>query len=248
MSNVAREAGPPLVFVDPPEDGRAFGGSRLLFRSAAREFDVDVTDQEDYDWLVELGAGMLIDHLVDVEKQDVSPLFRDIIAGNLRTDLAADLQIRAINYMGRKPLEARQQIYQWVQEVNDLAIAQRNATKPAEVIDINIRESEILSSLLSLEHQGMDDEDERLAFNGWLRGWGRTGYLLDTLVDAKADYANGESGVKPTPFVMAHYASVLSAEAAVSLRKTPSRLLGKSALVGLNYVVRGMRREVHAKT
>lgn len=54
MSNVAREAGPFLVFVDPPEDGRAFGGSRLLFRSAAREFDVDVTDQEDYDWLVGL--------------------------------------------------------------------------------------------------------------------------------------------------------------------------------------------------
>lgn len=54
MSNVAREAGRPLVFVDPPEDGRVFGGSHLLFRSAAREFDVIVTDQEDYDWLVGL--------------------------------------------------------------------------------------------------------------------------------------------------------------------------------------------------
>lgn len=245
MSTPSLEAAsPPLVFNEPPVSGRSFGGSRLLFRSAAEEFGVQLTTQEYYDWLVELEAAMLIDHLVDVERKDVPPHFHEIVSGKFRDDLAADIQIRAVNYMGRQPGEYREQIYTWVEEVNDLAVAQQNASKPGDVVDINVREAEILAALLALKFDDTSDEQARQNFNNWLRGWSRTGYLLDVLVDMKSDFESGESGVRPSAFAAAHYATALAGESITSMAKTPPALIGKCALVGMNYVIRGKRRDV----
>jgi len=229
---------PPIVFVDPPENGAVFGGSRLLFREAARHFGVNLTDQEDHDWLVGLEAGMLIDHLVDVEKENVNLQFRAIIEGNLRQDLYPDAQIRAINYMARLNPEARQIILGYVDQVNELAIAQRQATRAQEVADIRITEADIFAAILSVHESDGPDAQARQRFNRWLQGFSRTGYTLDTLVDMREDFASGESGVAPTAAARVYYGKIASREALSAMRKTPLSLLGRCALVGANYVVK----------
>lgn len=244
MAHLPEKLIPPVVFVDPPEDGTAFGGSRLLFREAARQFGVHVTTQEDYDWLVELGAGMLIDHLVDVEKEDIGPLFRDIANGNIRQDLNHDIQIRTINYLGRQTPEAMSTILRQVEEVNELAIAQRHATKPKEVVDIRIAEAEIFAAILALDESTEQDEVARRSFNTWLRGFSRTGYLVDTLFDVREDFESGGSGVRPGASALREYAFYATQESLNALKKTPPGLIGKCALAGFNYVMKQKRLSV----
>ena len=106
MSNNS-EVSVPLVYLEPPEIGRTYGGSRALFRSAAQRFGVELSEEEDYEWMVGLEFAKLVDHLVDVEKQDASSSYKDIVSGNLRSDLKTDIQIRTINFMARRSPEER---------------------------------------------------------------------------------------------------------------------------------------------
>lgn len=212
-----------------------------MFREAAAQFGVELTPQEDYDWLVILGAGMLVDHLVDVEKADIAEPFEEIVSGHIREDLSADIQIRAINYMLRQTEEGRRRIFDRVRQVNELAAAQREAVLASEVVGIRITEADILSSLLSLPTEGVSDSAARSNFNFWLASWSRVGYLLDSLFDAKQDYRNGESGMRPTIRSRLRFALAASKESVTALKRTPPRLLGKCALNGINYVVRQKR-------
>jgi hypothetical protein len=244
MTNTLIEVGPPTIFVDPEDDGKGFGGTRALFREAARQFDVDLSKQEDYDWLAQFGACMLIDHLVDVEKTDLPLFFNDIISGSIRDDLNPDVQVRAINYMGRLAPEARGRIFSQVAQVNKLVTAQRSASKATEVVDIRIAEADIFTSVVALEETDGMDESARKSFNAWLLGASRAAYLMDTMFDMRKDYENGETSVKPSAVARLQYAHAATREGLFALKRTPAGLIGKSALVAVNYVMKQRRLDV----
>lgn len=244
INHPAGEITPPLVFLDPPVDGNTFGGTRALFREAARQFDVNLSEQEDYDWLAQFGACMLIDHLVDVEKTDLPLFFKNIMNGRIRNDLNSDVQVRAINYMGRLTPEARERIFTQVAEVNGLVSAQRSASKAAEVVDIRIAEADIFTSVVALEETGELDGDARKSFNAWLVGASRAAYLIDSMFDMREDYENGETSVKPNAAARLHYINAAVHESLSALKRTPAGLVGKSALVAVNYVMKQRRLDV----
>ncbi len=237
MSISNAEFSVPLVYREPPEVGRTYGGSRALFREAARQFGVDLTEQEDYEWMAGLEFAKLVDHLVDVEKQDASTSYKEIISGKLRDDLNSDIQVRTINFMARKSLDERAGILEILDEVNTLVTAQRIATKASEVVDIRFTEAELLTSLFALEERGLTDDAARQTFNKWLDQWHRAGYLVDTLFDMRDDFKNGETSVIPTVGAGLHYAGVASRESFTAVRKTPAALIGKCALEGFRYVI-----------
>jgi hypothetical protein len=244
MTNALIEIGPPTIFVDPEDDGKGFGGTRALFREAARQFNVDLSKQEDYDWLAQFGACMLIDHLVDVEKTDLPFFFKNIMSGNIRDDLNPDVQIRAINYMERLTPEVRGRIFSQVAEVNELVTAQRSASKAKEVVDIRISEADIFTSVVALEETDGIDESARKSFNTWLLGASRAAYLMDTMFDMRQDYENGETSVKPSTVARLQYTHAAVQEGLFALKRTPASLVGKSALVAVNYVMKQRRLDV----
>jgi hypothetical protein len=235
-------------FPESPDTGVSYGGSRNLFRNAAESFGVDLLDQEDYDWLVVMGAAMLVDHLIDVEGLDINSPFQDIIDGNLREDLHPDLQIRAVNYMRRQNPQQRAVIFDSVALVDELSGAQRKATKPNEVVDIRLAEADVLAQLLSLETGKGSDSHARIKLNKWISSWSRTGYLLDSLADIKTDYSTGQSGVYPSIWARLIYATAASRESIAALSRTPPSLLGKCAMSGVNYVVKQRRVNVQASS
>ena len=217
-------------FPEPPVDGQRYGGTHVLFREAARQFGVKPTEQEDYDWIVILGAAMLVDHLVDVERTDIVAPVRTIVAGTIRQDLNADIQTRTANYVFRQTAAGQQLFFDRIRRVNELAEAQREATAAREVIDIRRTEADIFSAMLSLSILDESDAAARINFNLWLNSWAKVGYLVDSLIDVAKDYKNGESGVPPTLGARLLFAAAVSIESATALRRTPPKLLGTCAL------------------
>lgn len=228
MINPVVEFGPPLIFLDPPEATISHSGTKTLFIATAESFGVKLTAQERYDWQATLGASMLIDHLIDVEKSDINEPFQKIMAGNIRPDLNQDIQIRSINYLGRQTAETRARIFDLVPMVGKLAIEQRNATKAKEVINIRKTEAPILASILSVSAAG-EDSAARIKFNDWIQSWSTVGYLTDSLIDMRADYANGESSVKPTPAAAVTYAHAAASEGFKALKNMSPKLIAMAA-------------------
>lgn len=236
------------TFPEPPDTGVSFGGSRILFRQAAECFGVELSEHEDYDWLVVMGAAMLIDHLVDVEGLDIKAPFQQITNGSLREDLHPDLQIRAINYMRRQNAEQQAFVFEAVSQVNELSIAQRKATRAKETVDIRLAEADILAQLLSLETADKPDMQARTRLNRWISSWSRTGYLLDSLADIGDDFSSGQSGVYPSVGARLVYATAASRESLTALGRTPPSLIGKCAMIGVNYVIKQRRVDVQTSS
>jgi len=234
------------TFPEPPEDGISHGGARNLFRNSAEAFGVHLSPQEDYDWLVIIGASMLVDHLVDVEKSNLEESFDAIAKGHVREDLNKDVQVRTINYLVRQSEEKKSKIARQLSKVSLLTEEQRNATKARSVVAVRIAESGIFSSLLHLEHNNTDDSEAREKFNRWVDTWSRFGYLLDSFVDIREDFDQASSQVAPTILNRLVYAKAALKEGAELFTRTPKKIVGKIALVGLRYIF--LRRKVQVET
>lgn len=79
----------------------------------------------------------------------------------------------------------------------------------------------------------MNDESQRRRFNEWLEGFSRVGYLLDSYVDMKDDFADGNVTVPVTFKARLEILRVALPEAMRALRKTPKRTLGRVACLAV---------------
>ena len=226
----------PLTIAQSMEGVRS-SGSRYLFRGAARSFGVELEDQEDEDWRAMLGGAYLVDHLLDIDKTDIMPGVAAIVSGELIEGLHERTQVRFREYMLRQEESRYDDIIRRLEQVSSLSHRQALAESAQEVIDIRREEADLLAYLLGLPTHNRRDSVARERFNDWLVGWSRCGYLLDTLIDMKLDYDNGDSGVRPTTRAKAVIAGVAVKESLIATRKTPLRLLGKCALVGARYLL-----------
>ena len=90
-------------YVDPyPDESKSYGGSRELFRVAATQFGVNLTDREDFGWRELLGGAYIVDHLFDVQKVDIMPSIQNMLDGELIPDLTALPQLRISEYMNQQ--------------------------------------------------------------------------------------------------------------------------------------------------
>lgn len=230
-----------LRYDEPADEGISYGGSRKLFRSVARNMGVELSEQEDYDWLVLMQLCMLLDHLADEEQTDITSALEAIYDGELRRDLNTDAQVRTHNYLHRQPPESREKLLGKAKKVQALLETQRTLQSADELVRQRQQEAIILAEILSLEQVGGSDNQARLKFNTWLKSWASVGYLLDSLLDLGSDYENHESLVRPSFSTRLAIAKPLMREAIVAVRETPVREIGKCALNGFNYLARNRR-------
>jgi len=231
-------------FDEPADEGTNYGGSRKLFRNSAHNFGVTLSQQEDYDWLAVMQTCMLVDHLADEEKTDISVAFDGIFSGEMHENLDYDAQVRAHNYMHRQSEAKQQRIIELIAIVQALIKNQRDTSSVEELIEIRLSEATVLTELLSLNVSDSDDAEARANFNSWLSSWAAVGYLLDSLIDMKADYDNGESSVLPTKNSRLRLLKPLARESMKAIPATPVKVLGECALNGFNYVVRNNRADL----
>jgi hypothetical protein len=232
------------------------GGSLVLFGEIATSFGVDVSNADHHHWRSVLGAAMLLDHLLDVEdksnkgvpeKEGFVRSFVVLMQGQLRDDLDEVIQIRTVNYMARQHPERQQKIYDDVLTVDELTRRQRQTTDVHDLVDIRLTEADILSSLLALDYEeNIPDANARGSFNQWVQSWSRVGYTLDSLVDLKEDFQNGESMVRPTLHARGILAKTVATESGVAVKRTPPRTMVKCAVNGFRYVIKEHRPEVRA--
>lgn len=219
------------------EGERTYSGSRNLFRDAAQLIGVDLQRQEDIDWGYLMEGAALVDHLLDTEKVSVVPEMRRIGAGEYRPDLHLSSQRNFANYVGRQTVEKLDGMFDQLERVEKLVQAQREATKAREVVEIRVEEANILASFLSLPVGDTVDAYNRIVFNDWLVGFSRAGYLVDSFIDLKKDFVNGESGVKPTARARAVVGTAAVREGVAALNKTPPQLIKKCGATAVKYVM-----------
>ena len=234
-------------YVDPyPDESKSYGGSRELFRVAATQFGVNLTDREDFGWRELLGGAYIVDHLLDVKKVDIMPSIQNMLDGELIPDLTALPQLRISEYMNQQAESRRKYILDSLKQIGELVLAQRVAVKASDVVEIRIAESDIFSGILALDTEDRSDSISRSRFNSWLKSGGRTGQLLDSLLDVSEDYQNGESCVVPTTRSRSVFAAAMTKEAISTVRKTPPSLFEKMTVHGLRYVFKNDKPKVTA--
>lgn len=231
-------------FVEPADEGINYGGSRKLFRSIARSMGVELSEQEDYDWLVLMQFCMLLDHLADEEQTDIMSALHAIYSGELREDLNSDAQVRTHNYLHRQTPDSRDRLFDRVNRVQTLLEKQRTLNTANELVHQRQQEAIILADILSLERGSGSDDQARIKFNTWLQSWASVGYLLDSLLDVRSDYENQESLVRPTLSTRITITKPLLREAVLAVRETPVREIGKCAMNGINYLARNRRVDI----
>lgn len=233
-----------LLQTEETSAGTSFSGSRYLFNRAAEVFGVELTEQEDNDCRALLGGAYLVDHLLDIDKTDIMPYLSSIIAGHGIPTLHQDTQVRFRNYMLRQSEASYDDIMRRLDGVSLFAHRQTEARTAGEVIDVRLEEADLLTHFLALPTDSRSDSAAREKFNTWLGGWSRTGYLLDTLMDLRLDYRNGDSGLKPSVDAYATIAAATIKESLPAIRNTPMRLIGKCAIVGFKYTLLNMKPEM----
>lgn len=226
------------------EEERTYSGSHNLFRDAAQLTGVELHPQEDLDWGYLMEGASLVDHLLDTEKVSVVPEMRRIGAGTYRPDLHLLSQMHFADYVGRQTEEKLDGMFDQLLRVEELVHAQREATKAREVVEIRVEEADILASFLSLPVGNTVDAYNRIVFNDWLVGFSRAGYLVDSFIDLKKDFVNGESGVKPTARARAVVGSAAVKEGIAALNKTPPKLLKKCGATAVKYVVLNIKPDI----
>lgn len=232
---------------EPIDEGISYGGSRNLFRQIALSMGVELSPQEDYDWLAIMQMCMLIDHLGDESQTDIASSLFDIASGSLSSDLDMDAQVRTHNYIHRQSPERQKRLFDLATGMDALLQEQRVNTTIERYIDIRKAEAGILVELLSLTDSAKDHQS-RIEFNEWLKSWAHVGYLLDSLIDMNSDYMNGESSVKPSISARFSLLRPLLKESLVALQRTPNRQIGKCALNAVNYLARNKRVQMTSVT
>ncbi len=222
---------------EPSPQGVQFSGSRYLFRMAAQEFGVNLSEQEDNDWRALLGGAYFVDHLLDIDKDDVQSRVVALASGQLLDSLHENTQIRFREYLLRQAETRYEDIIRRLGQVSSLAHQQASAKSASDVITVRRQEADLLAYLLALPAEDRPDAEAREKFNDWLLGWSRAGYLLDSLVDMGLDYKNSDSGVEPTIRSRVSVGAAAIKETFIAARKTPPRLLGHCALVGFRYLL-----------
>jgi hypothetical protein len=235
LDMVLTPIGVDLLQMEETSAETSFSGSRYLFRSASEAFRVELTEQEDYDWRALLGGAYLVDHLLDIDKTDIMPHINAVISGRAIPTLHRDTQLSFRNYMLRQDKSRYDDIMQRLDGVSQFAQRQAEAKTADEVVEVRIEEADLLAHLLSLPTEARGDAFAREKFNIWLRGWSRCGYLLDTFIDMKFDYENGDSGVRPSTSSRTTVAAATARESLTAIRNTPLILIGKCAVVGVKY-------------
>lgn len=245
MSEIAREYTSPDSAIFSPEKGQEFGGSRSLFYRAALKFGVNLSRQEYNDWGALLGGAYVVDHLLDVEgRTEILPHVQSILAGKTRPDLNLEVQTSLKSYMDRQDPERKGAIFSDILRVEELAADLRNATTPTRLVEIRREEGDILGSLVALPVEETSDRSERLRFNRWLNSWSRTGYMMDSFVDLRKDYENGESGVKPTMIARGIVAEAVLYESAVAIQRTPPGVMRGALMNATRYLLMNRKHDI----
>jgi len=241
MTDIAGEL-PVDALKATPSQEIIHAGSRYLFADAAKAFGVHLDSQENDDWRTLLMLGYVIDELVDVDRrQDIGQQLRAVLAGDSFQYGPPELPARFRAYMAAQTDTRQAEILARLDQVSGFVDAQANSTTVDELVAVQAQEAQLFAQVLSLPVEDRPDAAQRNRFNQWLQGFSRVGYLFDTLVDLQQDYEDGSSSVRPTFRAKAAIGRITIKESLAAVRKTPPRLLGKVAVVGLKYQFLGKR-------
>ncbi|MES2970813.1 MAG: sugar transferase [Patescibacteria group bacterium] len=166
-----------------------------MFHAVAEGFGVQVTDEEHECWRATLLAARCLDNLVD--EQDPA-LLEWSVAELLRGQPVAGMtgkEAEAFRDMYLQQVPHRQQLLiNTFLALTGFADKRLKSHSLRQVVEINLAEAEMFGDILYLDPY----DNNRIRFNKWLRLFAKTGYLADTVLDARKDFASGHLGVKPT--------------------------------------------------
>lgn len=215
--------------------------SAKLFADLAEAFRIDVTEDDRHYWRVILNISRALDTLIDDDKvQTIAPHLRRLINAQpiegLNKSQAEDF---AAVYRSLS-VPRRQQIDRSVQ-MTDFARLRYDARTIEEFIAVTIDEAEYFAQLVAIDAERSPIDDEaRQQFNAWLLTLGRTGYLLDSISDANADYKNEVIQIRPTIKTQLALARIAMAETKVCLTSAPPVVTLTLFKAGFEKAVRGI--------
>lgn len=230
---------------DTDLDTESYSGTNLLLTEVAGAFGADVGDQERRDWQALLGGAYIIDQLLDVEKtSNVLPYITSIIAGENLEGVRVDFLDRIREYMAAQSPKRQSEIMYKIGLVGPLVDELAKTQEVKELVRIRREEASIYAHLLALSVEDRHDAAERDAFNDWLIGFSRAGYLIDSFIDMSIDYQSGATSVRPSLRGRAVLARHAVSETVTALRKTPYRAIGQTAMVGFRYQILNKKPDV----
>ena len=170
-----------------------------LFCDIASEFDIDVTDQDTTYWRAILNASREFDTLVDDDKvPDIQPYLESLIVGKTIPNFTVS-QAEEFSTVYKELSVDRQATINASVQMVEFAHERYAARSIVEFIDVTVEEAEYFARLVAIDDDEVfQDVAQRKQFNSWLYRLGRTGYLLDSISDAKRDYENEIIQIRPT--------------------------------------------------
>lgn len=219
----------------PLDSPTSYSGSRYLFEEAARTFGVELESWESEGWRAMLKAAYVVDEGIDTDGVDIMPTVIDMFEGQPVEGMPPMLPEWCSAYMERQSENRYAAIINSLGKISGLVERQRQADKAKDLISIRLEEAELFAFFLALETAGRPDAARRHRLNEWLRGFSRCGYTIDSFIDLAGDYRSGSTSVRPTLGARTTLGCAALNETAAAIRKSPPRLLAKTALVAFKY-------------
>ncbi|HSW79718.1 MAG TPA: hypothetical protein VLG47_02985 [Candidatus Saccharimonadales bacterium] len=230
-----------INFADEIITDENYSGSADLFLDVARYMGVNVDDATVNIWRTKLRAAAGLDVISDIGGGSILPTIDRVLDGEQIPGIDESLQRRCRGYMAMQSPVRQAEILQMFGRIDELTLERPNITAVDDLIANRLEEADIFAELLWLPTEGMDDAEQREAFNSWVTGFARCAYAIDTFLDVRKDFKNRESGVHPSMRVRLALAKVAMPETVISVKKTPLRIYGKAALVAFRYFLLNKR-------
>jgi hypothetical protein len=210
-------------------------GSAGLFLHTANVLAANPTVDEIRIWSGWLRATRVIDDVLDDQGGDPGVLVTQLQNGVAFGTLTDETAQACKDFFERHTAEERSQIEErffWLQEATQ---AYRNTTSLRELTALRLNEATgYFANFFKLPPRGNNDKP-RERFNDWVVGFSRSGYLVDSVLDFKEDFENGEIQVRPSRSNTAILCVSAIAETYKAIRVTPRRALTGAAKVAIRH-------------
>ena len=213
-----------------------------VFENLAKGFKVPIEEEHTRYWRSMLTVGRVIDSLVDTHHPDsIEKEATELVSGR-PVEGITELEALEFSEIYHSVSDDRKAAIRQGLDINDYAIAMRQADTFEQFYTLRVEEAEIFGNVMRLDNPHQQTPIQN--FNGWLPKFARAGYLVDSFGDFSIDYKDGVIGLEPNLPRRLKLGKRALSEVFSAGSELPPRTIGFLALASVSKMSRnGLRKK-----